>query len=97
MSTERARLALDLPNEFYDSFQLSIQEIYQQAIEQARADLSLNKEFLAVPELRKQLGMSFNTFKTNVEDKGIPIYLLGNKKYIKRTDLFKFMEQHRIN
>lgn len=90
-------LQLELPQEFYDELSASIRKVYHDAMEQARADAQITKEYLTVPEVREQLGMVHNTFKAHVENKGIPIYRLGDKRYIKRTELIEFMEQHRVN
>lgn len=90
-------LQLELPQEFYDELSASIKRIYNDAIEQARADALITKKYLTIPEARKQLGMSHNTFKTHVENKGVPIYRVGDKRYIKRCDLNDFVEKQRVN
>lgn len=97
VEVNRMALQLELPNEFYEELSESLKSIYRDAIEQARADATITKDYLTVPEVRSMLGMVHNTFKAQVENKGIPIIKLGDKRYIKRTDLHMFMENHRIN
>ena len=89
--------SFELPPEFKEELSKQIYGTYQQALDQARRDAAITKEFLTVTEARKYLDMANNTFVTHVVDKGIPIFMIGSKRYVKRSDLVKFVEAHQIN
>lgn len=89
-------LQLELPEGFYDAINASLQEVYRDAIEQARRDSAVTREFLSIPEVAKELGISRNTLTDNFISKGLPLYRIEGKQWIKRKELYDFINQHRV-
>lgn len=74
-----------------------VRKAYSEAIEQARRDVGLIKEFYRYKECLEVLNIgSLTTFKANYIDQGLPTYKIGNSVYVKKTELNNFIEQHQI-
>lgn len=89
-------IQLELPESFKEELQRSLEEVYKVSIETARRDVGISREYLSVNETCKMLGISRNTLTTNYIEKGLPQYKIGNKIYIKKKELEKFISQHQI-
>lgn len=84
-----------LSENFKTDFTKSVRELYMQAIEQARRDMSITKEYLTVPETMKYMQISRNTLNKWLVE-GLNIYRIENKQYIKKAELHKFIDKHQI-
>ena len=89
-------IQLELPESFKEELQRSLEEVYKVSIETARRDVGISREYLSVNETCKMLGISRNTLVTNYIEKGLPQYKVGNKIYIKKQELSKFISKHQI-
>lgn len=88
-------LELQLPKEFEVELFHSLKGIYKLAIEESKRDLGIIKEFLTLPEAMKFFNISRGTINSWIED-GVPVYIVGNKRYVKRTEINDYIESHRI-
>lgn len=89
-------IQLELPESFKEELQRSLEEVYKVSIETARRDVGISREYLGINETCKLLGISRNTLTTNYIEKGLPQYKVGNKIYIKKHELNKFISKHQI-
>lgn len=87
----RSILSDKFETEFYDS----VKDIYLEALAQARRDMNITKEFLSLPETLKYLNISRNTLNKWLE-KGLNIYRIENKQFIKKSEIHEFIEKHQI-
>lgn len=90
-------LQLELPPAFYTGLQSELKDVYAQAISEAKRDIGYAKEYLTTKEACELASVSTNTFTNNFVQKGLPVYQIGNKQYIKKKELNEFISQHRIN
>lgn len=88
-------IQLSLPNEFNELLEEHVQAIYTQAIQTARNDVGVIREYLSIEEVCELMGISRNTLG-NWLSSGLPKYKIGNKQYIKRKELNKFISKHQI-
>lgn len=90
-------LQLQIPPEFNDLLKEELKDIYAEAMTEAKRQFSLDKEFLTVKEAQEYTSTSNNTFVNRFISEGLPIYKIGNKQYVKKSELNNFISQHRIN
>lgn len=89
-------LQLQMPKEFADELSKSVQSIYTSAIETARRDVGVIREYLSIDEVCELLGVSRNTLTNNFIEEGLPKYKIGNRQFIKKSELHEFISQHQI-
>lgn len=89
-------LQLQLPDEFKEELQRSLEEVYKASIENARRDVGIIREYLSIAEVCKMLGISRNTLTSNYIECGLASYKIGNKIYIKKKELEQFINKHQI-
>jgi len=89
-------LQLELPPEFKETLEQSIKEAYDEAIEQARRDVGVIREYLSVKEVCKLMNISRNTLTDNYFAKGLEKYKIGNKIFIKKSELNEFISKHQV-
>lgn len=92
MSTQ---ISLSLPNEFNELLEEQVQSVYLEAIQTARADAGVTREFLSIEEVCELMDVSRNTL-SNWTGLGLPKYRIGNKQYIKKGELNKFVSKHQV-
>lgn len=92
MSTQ---ISLSLPNEFTELLEEQVQAVYLEAIHAARADVGVIREYLSIEEVCKMMDISRNTLNNWFELK-LPKYRIGNKQYVKKSELNKFVSQHQV-
>jgi len=90
-------MQLELPPEFKEILEQSIEEVYHRAIEQARRDVGVIREYLSVKETCKILNITRNTLHTNYIEQGLQKYKIGNKIFIKKSELHEFINKHQVN
>ena len=84
-----------LSDSFKTDFTNSVKNSYLEALEQARRDMSITKEYLTVQETMKYMEISRNTLNKWLLE-GLNIYRIDNKQYIKKSDLHNFIDQHQV-
>ena len=89
-------LQLEIPQEFYAQLQNELKDIYVATMEEAKRDFGYMKEYLTIKEACEYATVSNNTFTTNFIGAGLPVYKIGNKQYVKKSELNNFISQHRI-
>jgi len=89
-------LQIKLDDNLEDEFRQSIQEIYKTAIDEARRDVGLLKEFLTVQEASELIQVSKSTFIRNFIDEGLDVYKIETKTFVKKSELNQFIENHKI-
>ena len=90
-------LQLELPQSFYTALQDELKDLYVSTMEEAKRDAGIMREYLAIREACQFVSVSNNTFMNNFIGEGLPVYKIGNKQYIKKSELNNFISQHRIN
>lgn len=90
-------LQLELPKEFYSGLHNELKDVYASAMGEAKRDFGYMKEFLTFKEAQEYTTTSNNTFVNNFISEGLPVYKIGNKQYVKKSELNSFISQHRIN
>ena len=90
-------LQLSIPPEFYTALQNELKDVYAETMAEAKRDISFMKEFLTIKEACEYATVSNNTFTTNFIGAGLPVYKIGNKQYVKKSELNNFISQHKIN
>ena len=97
---ENANTFDDLSNLFKEAFENFFREAtlkgYQQGFEQAQRDANVNNEYLSFGQAAELVSISRNTLSKWIE-LGLPTYAIDGKKIIKRSELQKFISQHKIN
>lgn len=88
-------LKLELSEEVSEAINKSIRTMYNEAIQQAQRDIGVNKEYLTIGEVIKLMGISRNTLTTWLEN-GLSKYKIDRKQYIKRSELYKFIDRHQV-
>lgn len=89
-------IQLELPQGFYDEIQEALRGVYRHAIEQARRDIATVKEYLTVAEASElHISASETLIRKWIAENGLPKYEIGGKTYIKKQDLYDFIERHR--
>jgi len=89
-------LRLELPEEFINSLQKSVEVVYSNAIETARRDVGIIREYLTIDEACELMSISRNTLIRQYLEKGLPKYVIGNRQYVKREELNEFVEKHEV-
>lgn len=89
-------LRLELPEEFIDSLQKSVEHVYSDAIETARRDIGIIREYLTIEEACKLMSISRNTLVRQYLERGLPKYVIGNRQYVKREELNEFIKKHEV-
>src|SRR5699024_377113 len=89
-------LQLQLPDEFKEELQRSLEEVYKASIENARRDVGIIREYLSIAEVCKTLGISRNTLTSNYIECGLASYKIGNKIYTKKKELEQYSDEHQI-
>lgn len=92
MSTQ---ISLSLPNEFTELLEEQVQTVYMQAIQTARQDVGVIREYLSIEEVCELMDVSRNTLGNWLAD-GLPKYRIGNKQYIKRKELNEFISMYQV-
>lgn len=90
------KLQLEMPEQFADELNKSVQAIYADAIQTARQDIGVIREYLSINEVCELLGISRNTLNDNFIEKGLPKYKIGRRQFIKKSELNEFISKHQI-
>ena len=90
-------LQLELPQSFYTALQDELKDLYVSTMEEAKRDFGYMKEYLTNKEACEYVSVSNNTFSTHYIGNGLSIYKIGNKQYVKKSELNNFISQHKIN
>lgn len=85
----------DLPTEFTSELRKLLKQLYHETIKTARRDIGLTREFVTLTEGAKLIGISRNTLVNNFVAKGLPTYTIEGKRWIKQSELYEFIEDHR--
>lgn len=88
-------LTFELPKEFEAEIKKALQAVYLEAMEQARRDATITKDYLSYNEVIKvTLDVSRGTLDKWIT-LGLPVYAIDGKKYFKRQDLYNFIERYK--
>lgn len=90
-----AQISLSLPSEFTEQLEAQVQSVYLEAIEAAKNDVGVLREFLSIDEVCEIMDVSRNTLSNWIEA-GLPKYRIQNKQYIKRRELNEFVSKHQV-
>ena len=90
-------LQLSIPPEFYTALQNELKDVYAEAMAEAKREVSWMKEYLTIKEACEYVSVSNATFLTHYTGNGLPTFKIGNKQYVKKSELNNFISQHRIN
>lgn len=94
--SEKYSISLEIPQAFYKELHEQAKSVYMSALADARRDAGITKEYLTPQECLKLLGVSNNTFVNNFLDAGLPIYKIGNKRYVQKKELYSFIQSHKV-
>ena len=89
-------MELKLDTEAVTAIKNHISSLYKDTIEISRREVGIMKEFLTIQEALKFANVSRNTFNNNFIAKGLPIYQVEGKTYVKKSEINDFIEKHRI-
>lgn len=95
--SEKHTITLELPAEFYKELHEQAKKVFMNALSEARRDAGITKEYLTPQECMNMLGVSNNTFTNNFIEAGLPIYKIEQKRYIKKSELYSFIQSHKIH
>lgn len=57
--------------------------------------MTTQQEFMTYKQAKDLLGLkTYNALRTYI-DEGLPVYVVGKSKRIKRSDIIEFMEAHK--
>lgn len=88
---------IELPPSFEEQLQISLKEMYKASIEQARRDHAMNQEILTIQQAMKFLNCSRNTLMKYVNEYGLKVSKIEQKMYIRKKDIYKFLEDNELN
>ncbi|WCG38540.1 helix-turn-helix domain-containing protein [Aerococcus urinaeequi] len=90
-------LQLELPPAFFDSLKNELKDVYAEAMAEAKRDIGFMKEFLTIKEACEYATVSNNTFTNNFIAEGLPTFKIGQKIYVRKSDINDFISRHKIN
>lgn len=90
-------LQLELPQSFYTALQDELKDLYVSTMEEAKRDFGYMKEYLTIKEACEYATVSNNTFTNNFIAEGLPTFKIGQKIYVRKSDINDFISQHKIN
>lgn len=82
-----------LASEYKEALEQEIYKAYRHAMEEAKRDFAITKEWLMFTEIKELFMISTNTLNSWIE-KGLPVASIGNKRYINRNRMNEFLEKH---
>ena len=88
---------IELPPSFEEQLQISLKEMYKASIEQARRDHAMNQEILTIQQAMKFLNCSRNTLMKYVNEYGLKVSKIEQKMYVRKKDIYKFLEDNELN
>lgn len=88
---------IELPDTFEESLQESLKEMYKASLEQARRDYGMNQEILTIPQACSFLNCSRNTIMKYVNEYGLKVSKVENKMYVRKKDIYQFLEENELN
>lgn len=84
-----------LPEQFEKEVSISLRNVYADAIEQARRDACISKEYLTAKEVgTNYVSVSVATLR-DWENQGLPCYQIQSKKYYKKNEIDAFMNKYK--
>lgn len=89
-------MQLKLDENFLEELTSTIQSLYRETLELAKRDAGIDKEYLSIPEALKYIDVSRNTFTNNFIDKGLSVYQIEGKTYVKKSEINAFIGSHKI-
>lgn len=89
-------MQLELSDKFKSELQQSLKQMYRETLEEAKRDAGISKEYFSIPEAMEYLNISRNTLMNNFVARGLPLYRIENKQFIKKSEIHKFIEAHQI-
>lgn len=88
-------IQLSLPDEFTETLEQNVQDIYMKAIRTAQRDVGVIREYLSFNDVCELMGISYNTLQNWLE-LGLVKYRIGNKNYIKKSELNEFISKFQV-
>ena len=82
--------------EIKEQFQEELRNVYRSAMEQAQRDFAITKEFLTIKQSSEYLNCSSQTIDKWIKQYSLPVIKIDSKKYLSKTDIFEFMNKHKI-
>ncbi|MCB5953982.1 DNA-binding protein [Enterococcus sp. CWB-B31] len=86
-----ANINVLLSEEQAEDFRKEIYSLVLESAEKARRDASLDKDFLNQFEAASYLGVSQNTLKDYSNRFGLPVTVMGSRKFYSKTAIREFM------
>lgn len=80
-----------LSEEQSEDFRKEIYSLVLESAEKARRDAGLDKDFLNQAEAASYLGVSQNTLKEYSNRFGLPVTIMGSRKFYSKTVIREFM------
>lgn len=89
-------LELQFSPELKEVLSQEIRMIYADMLEEAKESSKIEKEYLSINEVLKLYDLSRNTLTNNFIERGLPVYVIERKQYIKRSEMNAFIDKHKI-
>ncbi|WP_181451992.1 helix-turn-helix domain-containing protein [Dolosigranulum pigrum] len=90
-------MQITLDKDIKAEFMQDVRKAYSDAIDQARRDVGMVKDIYNLNECCELLGISKNTFTSNYLEQGLPFYKIERSTYVKKKELYEFIEQYRVD
>ncbi|MDB6353639.1 helix-turn-helix domain-containing protein [Trichococcus sp. K1Tr] len=88
-----AELKIPLPDTLQDELKIMILNAATQAIDEAVKRVMISKDWMTIKDIQSLMNVSANTVSSWIR-MGLPVSVVGQKKFINRDNLNAFLAKH---
>lgn len=89
-----AELKIPLPDTLQDELKIMILNAATQAIDEAVKRVMISKDWMTIKDIQSLMNVSANTVSSWIR-MGLPVSVVGQKRFINRDNLNAFLEEHK--
>lgn len=89
-----AELKIPIPESFNDELREMLRATAREVIQETMKQEFKLKDYISAKELQAYMGISPNTLYEWERKYGLPVSVVGSKRYISKRHLDEFLEQH---
>lgn len=86
-------LKIPLPDTLQDELKIMILNAATQAIDEAVKRVTIGKDWMTIKDIQSLMNVSANTVSSWIR-MGLPVSVVGQKRFINRDNLNAFLEEH---
>lgn len=90
-------LSIPIPESVTEDIGTLFRKLYRDALDQARRDASVLKDYLTLDEVvETYIDISKSTLEKWIKEKGLPLYKIDGKQFVKKVELYAFIDKHQV-